>query len=309
LNADNQITSENFCSMFRYEHEKLPDVFFETINKTITTYHEADATELSVYLLQVLKRIDTPGIARTAAENMAAFEKGWNENLQALRSNVQPEDALKPLYFKASPYLRYKRSLIVSENSTLEYDLFTLARIIIFTKYLTGYSHITEIGCGSCQNLLLLARLFPEAKLLGLDWTKSSTIIAEELSRLLDRDIAGHVFDMLAPGNAHLKEDSAIITISAMEQLGKKYESLLQFILNAGPRIVIHYEPIMEFYDEENLLDYMALLYSRKRTYLTGYYGRLLALAAEGRIEILDAWRPNLGGIIHEASVVVWKPL
>jgi len=309
VDVNKQITSEDFCSMFHCEHEKLPNVFFDTLGKTITNYHDADAEELSAYLLQVLKRIEMPGITRNTTENIDAFEKGWNENLQALHSGMKPEDALKPAYFKATPYLRYKRSLIISENSNLEYDLFTLARIAILTKYLTGYDHITEIGCGSCQNLLLIARLFPCAKLVGLDWTNASAEIANELSRLLNRSITGHVFDMLSPGNVLLKKGSAIITIHAMEQLGRNYEALLQFILNAEPGIVIHYEPIIEFYDDENLLDYVALLYSRKRNYLTDYYRRLLALADEGRIEILDAWRPNLGGVIHESSLIVWKSL
>ena len=309
MNANKQITSEDFCSMFRYEYEKLPHVFLNTIGKTITNYHDADIEALYAYLLQVLKRIEMPWITRNTAANMDAFEKGWSENLKALRSGVKPEDALKPAYFKATPYLRYNSSLIISENSNLEYNLFTLARIAIFTKYLTGYDHITEIGCGSCQNLLLLARLFPCAKLVGLDWTNASTEIAKELSSLLNRDITGYVFDMLSPGNVLLKKGSAIITIHAMEQLGRNYETLLQFILNARPEIVIHYEPIIEFYDEENLLDYVALLYSRKRNYLTDYYSRLLVLAAEGRVEILEAWRPNLGGVIHESSIIVWKPL
>jgi len=309
MNMNQNITLEDFCSMFRCAGEKLPKVFLEIIDKTITNYHYAGAEELSAYLLQVLKRIESPGITRSVAENKQAFENGWNENLEALRSGKKPEDALKPAYFRKTPYLRYNRSLIVSENLNLEYDLFILARIAIFTKYLAKYRYITEIGCGSCQNLLLLARLFPTAKLMGLDWTNASTGIADDLSRLLNRDIEGLVFNMLSPEKVPLKKGSAIITIHAMEQLGKNYEALLQFILNAEPGIVVHYEPILEFYDEENLFDYVAILYSRKRNYLTDYFIRLQGLAAEGRIQILDAWRPNLGGVIHEASIIVWKPL
>jgi len=188
------------------------------------------------------------------------------------------------IYVQADVNGKFIRSLIVSENSSLEYDLFILARIAIFTKYLSEYNHITEICCGSCQNLLLLARLFPYTKLLGLDWTNASTEIANELSWRLNRSITGHVFDMLSPGNVLLKKSSAIITIHALEQLGRNYEALLQFILNSPLGIVIHYEPIIEFYDNDNFLDQVALSYSRKRNYLTDYYTRLLALAAEGRI-------------------------
>lgn len=307
--VSSKITSKDLCTMFHYEHKTPPNVFFETFDKTTTDYHFADTKELAVYLLQVLKRIEMPQIERNKAENLAAFEHGWGENLLALLSGVEPELALKPAYFRKTPYLRFNRSLIVTENSNLEYDLFTLARILIFAKYLAGYEYITEIGCGSCQNLLLIARLFPCAKLEGLDWTNTSVKIAQELSRLLKRRITGHAFDMLSPIDTFIKKGSAIITIHAMEQLGRDYEPFLQFIMNAEPGIVIHYEPIIEFYDDSDLLDYVALLYSRKRNYLTDYYKRLLILEAEGRIEILDAWRPNLGGVIHESSIIAWKVL
>jgi hypothetical protein len=69
----------------------------------------------------------------------------------------------------------------------------------------------------------------------------------------------------------------------------------------------VNYEPIDEFYDPENLWDYLALKYSRKRGYLSGYLTSLQRLADAGRIEILEAIRPYLGGVYHEASLIAWK--
>jgi hypothetical protein len=106
-----------------------------------------------------------------------------------------------------------------------------------------------------------------------------------------------------------LKPNSAVITIHSLEQLGQSYDKLLSFIMAAKPRIVVNYEPILEFYDEDNLLDYLALLYSSKRNYLSGYLTALRELEKQNKIEILQAYRPYLGGIIHEASLIVWRPL
>ncbi|MCX5667168.1 MAG: hypothetical protein NTY34_02515, partial [Candidatus Omnitrophica bacterium] len=91
-------------------------------------------------------------------------------------------------------------------------------------------------------------------------------------------------------------------------QLGSRHEKLLSFIMKAKPQIVLHYEPILEFYDQDNLLDYLAYMYSRKRNYLTGFWSALGKLEKEGRAKIMTACRPFIGGVIHEASLIVWRP-
>jgi hypothetical protein len=115
-------------------------------------------------------------------------------------------------------------------------------------------------------------------------------------------------FDILnPPSDFKLEPGSAVLTIHSLEQLGNRHGAWLDFLLRSKPGVVINYEPILEFYDKENLLDYLALLYSQKRGYLTGYYSRLRELEKEGRINILDAFRPHLGGILHESSLIVWQ--
>jgi hypothetical protein len=79
-------------------------------------------------------------------------------------------------------------------------------------------------------------------------------------------------------------------------------------MLAARPSVVVQYEPVLEFYDPDNLYDALALRYCRQRNYLEGYYPALQRLQDEGRIEILAARRPELGGTLHEASVLVWRP-
>ena len=110
------------------------------------------------------------------------------------------------------------------------------------------------------------------------------------------------------PRRKIIEPGSAVITIHALEQLGRAYEKLLGWLLSSRPGLVINYEPVQEFYAEDNLLDYLALMYSRKRGYLTGLLTALRRLEGQGRIEILGAWRPYLGGVIHEASLIIWRP-
>jgi len=143
-----------------------------------------------------------------------------------------------------------------------------------------------------------------------MDWTNASARIAELLSKSQNGNIEGIVFDMMNPSSyIALKPHSAVFTIHALEQLGKKHEKLLSFIMAAKPDIVVHYEPIVEFYDQDNLLDYLAILYSRKRNYLSGFWTALCKLQEQNRIEILESRRPYPGGVIHEASLIAWRPL
>ena len=307
---NNIITENDFLRMFSCRVEELPKQLSFELSHINTEYRKASLVDLEEYVLYVLKLINLPDITRTKKENLEAFEKGWNENLQHISTGNISMESLKPKYFRGNKFLRYNKQLIVTDNLDLEYDLFILARYLIFNKYLSKAEDIYEFGCGSCQNLLMLSKIFPSKKLYGLDWTCTSARIAKLLSKSQNRKITGVVFDMTHPSpDITLKPHSAIFTIHALEQLGKEYEKLLLFITAAKPDVVLHYEPITEFYDLNNLLDYLAILYSQKRNYLSGYWTALCKLQEQGKIEIIESKRPYLGGVIHEASLIVWRPL
>lgn len=304
------IEREDFARLFKTHYDQLPEQFLSGIDRVNTSYHEADKKELAEYVLYILKLLNTPELARSTEENFETWSRGWNENLQSILQSGIALEKLKAKYFRGSKFFRYDNKLIIPENNDIEYDLFVLSRYIIFSKYLSGYKNIYEFGCGSCQNLLMLSEMFPSKKIYGLDWVEPSVKIAKKLSETLDRNIEGFLFDMLNPSpDIVLKPNSAAITIHSLEQLGQSYDKLLSFIIAAKPDIVVNYEPILEFYDEDNLLDYLALLYSSKRNYLSGYLTALRELEKQNKIEILQAYRPYLGGIIHEASLIVWRPL
>lgn len=305
-----KITGDDFLRMFNCQLDELPEQFLSELNRVNTEYREANLVEFEEYALYILRLINLPSITRTKEENLEAFERGWQEKLKSIVSDKISLESLKPQYFRGSKFLRYNKKLIVSDNLDLEYDLFTLARYLIFNRYLSTAEDIYEFGSGSCQNLLMLSEMFPSRRLYGLDWTNASAKIAELLSKSQNRNIEGIVFDMMNPSpDIVLKPHSAMFTIHTLEQLGKEHEKLLSFIMSAKPDIIFHYEPIVEFYDEDNLLDYLAILYSQKRNYLSGFWMALCKLQEQNKIEILESRRPYLGGVIHEASLIAWRPL
>lgn len=308
--CNHKISEEDFLGLFGCLNDGLSEELSSRFERINTSYHIAGPDELQEYILQVLKLIHSPDIARSRDENYKVWETGWQEHLPHIGSDKIAASDLKPKYFRPSKFLRYNKNVIVTGNNDLEHDLFTMARLVIFLKYLRDSSAIYEIGCGSCQNLLMLSDLFSSKQLYGLDWSPASVDIAERLGRQKCGKVKGILFDMTYPSNKiAIIPGSTIFTIHAMEQLGPHHEKLLEFIMAARPGLVLHYEPIIEFYNQDNLLDYLAYIYSAKRNYLTGYWPSLCKLEKESKIKILTAHRPYVGGVIHESSLIAWKPV
>lgn len=301
-------TQEDFEQMFRLEHGSMPDWIATELDGMDTTYHTVSPDERQEYELFFESVLNSPSILRSKEEAIAAFEHGWTENYEAIKRNGINLNGLKPGYFRGNKFLRFHKSLIVSTNLQLEFELFQIARRILFDKYLKNQALIWELGCGSCENLLMLAEQFPGIKLRGADWTCASKRIADYMGKKLNRDISGFVYDMSTPNGAPvIEKGAAITTIHAFEQLGNDFSAALNLILDAKPSIVFQYEPVLDFYDPKNRYDAFALRYCLKRNYLNGYYNALKRLEKEGKIQILAAFRPELGGVLHEHSVLVWK--
>jgi len=292
--------------MFNYGEDKLPKEFLAGLDRVNTEYREATPAEFEEYALYVLKLINSP-ITRTREENYEAWEQGIGEVLEGFIAGGLSPQALKPQYFRPIKFFRCQKKLVITENLNLEFELLSLVKYLLFARYLSSSENIYEFGCGSCHNLLTLSQMFPAKRLYGLDWAKASVKIARLLAKQ-GKNIEGILFDMMEPSDVIIKPNSALFTIHSLEQLGDQFGKLLAYIIAAKPDIVLNYEPIVEFYDEDNLLDYLALLYSGKRNYLSGFWTALCKLEEEKKVEIIEARRPYLGGIIHEASLVVWRP-
>ena len=309
-----KITTEDFLRMFNCRQDELPEQFVTKFRNVDTTYSEANLDEYKEFFLNTLKYIDSVN-ARNETETYRAFEKGWNENLKLFSDTGSLEDLI-PKYVKPSKFLRFNQELIVTENPRLEYELFTLARYIIFSKYLKSFDNIYEFGCGSCQNLYLLSQMYHSKQIYGMDWSESSVKIANKLGQQLNMkgylfDMKGYLFDMMRPQKSFkLQQDSAVFTVGALELLGTDFDKFLSFLVRSKPGVVLHYEPIREFYDPECLLDYLAIMHDSKRNYLSGYLTRLKELQDQNKIEIIESRRTYLGGPHHEAtSIIAWKPL
>lgn len=304
------IRIEDLCKMWGCAVSAFPAECAAKLNVVHTGYRVLTAQERDEHVLHILKRLNEQEVARTTAENLQAFEAGWDENYKLCLSQGVSKDSLKPKYVKSFPRIRYNGRFIAPENPFLVDDLLTIATTYSFVKYLADVRYIYEFGCGTGRYLFELSELFPHKQLFGLDWTESSQKILNLIAGT-GRNVQGIRFDMLNPSShVSLKPRSAVFTIGATEQLGDRFHPFLSYLLANKPDIVIHHEPIEEFYNEQNLFDYLALLYHRQRGYLSGYWTALQQLAREGKLETLDARRLHFGDPYHEpVSFIAWRPV
>lgn len=277
---------------------------------SIGSYSFASKSECLEYISEFLKLIDNPRIQREKEENFEAWNKGWGENLSIIEEKGYSDETVRPRYLRKHKFLRFERDIIVSPNPMLEFQLFQVVRKLIFNEFLQPYDEIHELGCGSGGNLWTFANLFPDKRLIGYDWAKAAVQIADNMGLYLNRKIVGKELNFFEPSsNLNFSNSSAVVSVHALEQIGKSHQNLLTAIINGKPSIVVHYEPIMENYDENNCFDLLAIKYSRKRKYLEGYLNALLQAEKDGHLRILLSKRPEIGGIWHESSLIVWKPL
>ena len=121
----------------------------------------------------------------------------------------------------------------------------------------------------------------------------------------------GRRFDFFAPDHTlALAPNSVVLTIGALEQTGRNFEAFLDYLLRQSPGLCVHIEPIVEWYDPEQIVDDAAIRFHRARNYLDGFATRLEALARDGRIQILKRKRSLFGSLFMEGySQLIWRPV
>ena len=304
-----QITLEDFAQCFGTTVEDIPDSCRDLIAKTDFRYKIPTGEERDEILLSVLKKIESDKQTVGAAERQNVWEKGWAENLYDFVKSGHNLNSLVPKFIRPNQVIRFNRNYIFPCNPKFELDYFSIFRIWLFEKYLKTFDSIYEFGCGTGFNLAVLAQLYPKKNLHGLDFVPSSVDLVNRIGDIYSWSLTGHLFNMLTPDeNFKIANNSAIFTIGTIEQLAGNFEAFLQFVLKHSPKLCIHVEPTLELYDENHLVDYLAMKFHRKRGYTENYLTRLRELESDNIVEILKVQRPFFGSMYMEGySCIIWR--
>ena len=311
LSTEHILGVEEFAQMLGISVEQLSPAVQNLITSKDLRYQKLSAPELEENLLNILKKLDNNQFSQVGQQRQNIWESAWSEYLQSFSQQEFDLDALIPRFISANPIVRLRQEYVRACSTNFELSFFKALRLYLFQTYLADVDNVYEFGCGSGYNLIDLAHLYPQKKIYGLDWSKSAVEIATLLGENKKLLVKSYPFDFFEPDySLEIPPSSAVLTMCALEQIGARHEEVIQFILQKSPQICLNMEPIFELYDQNNLVDYMAVKYHNLRGYLSGYLSRLQELEQQGKLEILHTQKVCFGSLYHEGySFVVWRPI
>ena len=304
------LTLEDFARLFGTTIDGISPECRLLIDQHDFQYRPLTQNERDDVLLEVLKRIESEQFSLAGKAGKERWEKGWAENRDGFLKGSRDPAELIPKYIRPGQHVRIDQQYAKTPDPNFELNWYEIFRLWLFQTYLADIETVYEFGCGSGFNLAALAKLYPSKKYYGLDWAQASVDIANELGKTYGWDMHGLLFDFFAPDrDIRIKENSAILTIGALEQTGTDYGAFLEYLLDSCPKLCIHIEPIIEWYDENNLVDYTGIRFLQKRKYWSGFPKQLEELERKGRAEIVKSKRSYFGSLYVEGySQIIWRP-
>ena len=306
------LTMSDFAEMFGTSVDLLSDECKQRIEKGNWHYEVLTVERRDKAIVEILDRIDTRELSIAENEDKSRWERGWSENLKEFKKSKGNLEALVPKYIRRGLPLRLKGELIQVDDPDFELNWYKIFRLWFFQNYLSGFSNIFEFGSGSGHNVASLSKMYPNSVITGVDWAEASVEIIERLQEDSGLNVRGKRFDFFHPDNSlDIPSGSALFTIGALEQTGKKWENLLDYILEKKPDICLHIEPILEWYDaRNNLVDYSAYKAHLVRNFLNGFVKKIEELEKQGKALIVKSQRTGVGSFLMEGySQFFWKPI
>ena len=300
----NKITKKDLLTYFEVDEQLLSKDVIDFLDKLFPIeYNELNFEEYQEYMTLVLQIL-----------NKLSFDIDFDRNWIVILQNIvdkQKKDvvnSLKPTLFRNDKFYVIDKKFCTTNTEVLDWKYQLAVRNIIFSKYLFDVENVYDFGSGSGINIYLVNQLFEKIKLHASDSSKVSVEILEELNNYLGIDVDYDMIDIKNKIDIDIEPNSAVITTSALEQVGGDIDSFIDFVLEKKPKRVINIEPILEF-SHNNEFDNLMKLYCEKRNYLKYYYSKLLQLERENKIKILFKKRTRVGGLFIENSVIVWEVL
>lgn len=303
----NNISKEDFERCFG---EELTSFLKEKIKNFDLSYRELSKQESNDIVLKILSYLykDTDAIIQAGQHRLGDWESGWQENAEEFL-RYKEFNFLIPKYFGKYPYIRWNKEIIKPCNKDMEYNLVSILQYWIFEKFLKDCSNIYEFGCGTGHNLLRVKEVNPEAQAFGLDWSSSSQQSIANINKVFNTNFKYDKFDFFNLNSEfYLEKNSGVYTFAALEQVGDKYKSFIDFLLKNNPKICFHIEPIGEYLDDENLYDFLSKKYFEKRNYLVNFKNYMYKLQEQKKINIIFEKESFIGSMfINGYSIIAWE--
>ena len=290
--------------------EKLSEFVKGNIEKYDFKYSEISLQEEKALLIRIIETLTDKQLEFSGEHRHLRWESGWRENFDEFKHSKNDTKSLIPHYFGKIPYVRIAQRWIKVESNNFEYHCLAVILDWIFEKYCEKANFIYEFGCGTGHNLVRLRGINKNATLWGLDWAKSSQDVIKTYSEINgDIKLNGYNFDYFKPDyNFKIEKNGIIYTVASLEQIGSNHTAFTDYLISQNPKLCIHIEPIGEILEKDNLLDVISNKYFIKRNYLNGFLTNLEKLENDGKIQIHEVRRTNIGSFYIEGyTIIIWS--
>lgn len=303
-----EVTVADILESFGTQHVMSECIDF--LSSTDFSYEILQNENKEQIILSSLKQIESDKQVIGADIRTEEWENGWKENLDAFRKSGDLGDIV-PKFIRPNNVVRFKQEFISPSNKFFERNYCRLFQMWFFKRYMGSFDSIYEFGCGSGFNLATISKMFPDKKIIGTDFVKSSVQLVNEIAKRKNFNIEGHLFDMLnPPSDFRISSNSCAFTFGALEQLAGKFQKFIEYLINQRVKRCMHVEPTIELYDPENIVDYLAIMFHKKRGYSEGLLPHLQKLHNDGVINLVKVHRLKFGNDRMEGyNYLIWENL
>jgi hypothetical protein len=236
---------------------------------------------------------------------------GWNEAFKSYSKNKNLNSLIPKFYTaRENKIFRLGGEFVKAKDPSFEISLVNIYRNWYFKKYFLRVKNIYEFGAGTGHNLIELSKIFPKKNIYGSDFVKTSVDLLKLIAKTNKINLKAFQFDMSKPNKKiKLLKNSAIYTSGALEQLSNNIYRFINYILLQKPAIIVHVEPAVDFYKNQQLVDYLGNLFQSKRKYTNNLLPYLKKLEKNKKIKIIKLCKSPFGSLMMEGyNLIVWKP-
>ncbi len=271
-------------------------------------YRNLSSNEQSTVISEIYTRIDDISTDKAGPDFKSNWEANWSENLDRFNLD-KSESSLIPKFISSVEPIRLNGRFVMPLIPEFEIKIVRILRAYLFEKYFSEVNEVHEFGAGTGFNLIQLGQMYPSKELYGYDWSNSSVKLMTAAGAANNLNLIGRDFDMFAPNyNVEIGQNSGLITVGALEQLGSNWSNFLDFSIKKKFSIFINIETNYEMtlFDNSDI-GVVSRRYIERRNWLMGYFAKLENLQTENRIEILSRQKV-LGSRFHDSwTFTVWR--
>ena len=258
-------------------------------------------------VLELLRRIDA-GEGMHPVGNAGHWEQVWARVAEDFERTGDVA-SLRPPFIRSFQPVRFNGEFRWMEDPDWEWHWWECLRRFVFEEWLADCPTVVEYGCGSGHNLAAFAQVDPSKEYFGLDFSESAARLVIRVGREKGWRLRGLVADVRSALNWQLPVGAGVLTVGALEQTGDDWTAFMEDLIRQRPAIVVHVEPIVEWLDPTNLVDYAAIRHMGARGYWSGFPAWMEEREREARVEVVHRYRTGVGSLwIEGYNLFVWKP-